>query len=204
MRLDGASVSPGVVRGLVRRRVARAAGRRVRILTAAVVLAVVLAAMACRRPMPEADVGADGSGIPGCWQVDVVAHDAPGDSTPSDLAGASLPLLRLDTARVESGARSGEEVPIFEAGSYDGTRRESQPFSAWRRLPADSLLVYRPGALAGYTLRLARDDGGFVGTLTSFTDAMEPGRPSQRTAPVRATSTSCPSGGSTAGSSSSP
>lgn len=203
MRIDGATVGLGADRGLVRRRVARAAGRRVRVLTAAVVLAVVLTATACRRPMPEADVGADGSGIPGCWQVDVVAHDVSGDSTPADLAGASLPLLRLDTTRVDVGAESGEQVPIFEAGSYDGTRLESRPFSAWRRLPPDSLLVYRPGALAGYTLRLARDDGAFVGTLTSYTDAMEPGRPSQRTAPVRATPAPCPSGGSTAGSSSS-
>lgn len=202
MRTGDATVGVGVGRGGVRPRVARAAGRWARIRTAAVVLAVVLVAAACRRPMPEADVGADGSGIPGCWQLDVVADDAPGDSTPSELAGASLPLLRLDTARVDVGAESREQAPIFKAGSYDGTRRESEPFSAWRRLPADSLLVYRPGALAGYTLRLAPDDGGFVGTLTSYTDAMEPGRPSQRTAPVRATPTSCPPGGSTAGSSS--
>jgi hypothetical protein len=204
MRLGDPTVGLESDRGLVGRRVARAAGRWARIRIAAVVFAAVLVATACRRPMPETDVGADGSGIPGCWQVDVVADDAPGDSTPSELAGASLPLLRLDTVRVEIGAESRDQVPIFEAGSYDGARLESQPFSAWRRLPADSLLVYRPGALAGYTLRLAPDDGGFLGTLTSYTDAMEPGRPSQRTAPVRATPTSCPPGGSTVDSSSSP
>lgn len=202
MRIDDATVGSGAGKGLVRRRASPATGRWARILTAAV--ALVLVATACRRPMPEADVGADGSGIPGCWQVDVVADDAPGDSTPSELSGASLPILRLDTARVEVGPESQEQAPIFEAGSYDGSRLESHPFSAWRRLAADSVLVYRPGALAGYTLRLAPDDGGFRGTLTSYTDAMEPGRPSQRTAPVRATSTSCPSDGSTAGSSSSP
>lgn len=200
MRIGHGTVDLGTGRDGVRRPAARSAARWAGIVT----VALVLVATGCRRPMPEGDAGDAGSEMPGCWQLEVVSDGAPGDSTPSELSGASLPILRLDTVRVEVGAESREQAPTFEAGSYDGTRLERQPFSAWRRLVADSLLVYRPGALAGYTLRLAPQDNGFSGVLVSFTDAMEPGRPSRRTVPVRATPTSCPSGGSTAKSSPGP
>lgn len=163
-----------------------------------------LVAVGCRRPMPETEQATvEQSAVAGCWELDVTPGDMPDDSIPSWLAGAGLPTtLVLDTTRASAGGEGG--TPVYEAHSYHGMRRESQPFSAWRPLPGDSVMVDRPGALAGFTLRLAPADGDLSGILTSFTDAMEPGRPSRRTTPVRATRASCPPDGSTTGSSSTP
>lgn len=168
-----------------------------------VAVLALLVLVGCRRPAPDTRATADRSTVAGCWELDVTPGDMTEDDLPSWLAGAGLPTtLVLDTVRV-GGAAEGA-APVYQAHSYHGTRRERRPFSAWRPLAADSILVDRPGALAGFTLRLAPDDGGLSGILTSFTDAMEPGQPARRTTPVRATTASCPSDGSTTGSSSAP
>lgn len=166
-----------------------------------VVLTAGLMVLGCRRPVPETEQAAvEQDRVVGCWELDVTPGDTADDSVPSWLAGAGLPTkLALDSTVVSAGGEGSG--PIYEAHSYHGIRRESLPFSAWRRLSGDSILVDRPGALAGFTLRLAPDDGGLSGLLSSFTDAVQPGQPSRRTTPVRATPATCPDDGSGAGAS---
>lgn len=149
----------------------------------------------CSRPLPE-DGARDVPRLHGCWSVEVTATGAAADSVAAWLPDGSLPtVVALDT--VER-AVSSEGDTLFAARSYYGARQRQVPFSTWRRAPGDSLLVYRPGALAGYTMRLAPENGHLGGVLTSFTDVMEEGRPTQRRAPVRATPASCPVDGSAA------
>lgn len=165
-------------------------------------LVIVLVVAACSRQPPGDRLQRPSAFHPvqGCWSVEVVARGARLDSIRGWLSPGSLPtVLRLDTVRAE---RATDELEIFRARSYFDGRPEGGPFSAWRWLAADSILVERPGAMAGITLRMVRADSLLTGVLTSFTDVMEPGRPTRRTAPVRASSASCPPEGSGAGPSS--
>lgn len=116
------------------------------------------------------------------------------DSLRRWLPVGSLPtVLELDTVRVSQGA---EGEPVYRARSYVDGRAEEGPFSAWRRIRGDSLLVERPGTMAGISLRLVRTGAALEGVVTAFTDVMEPGRRSRQQAPVRAEPAACPEDGS--------
>lgn len=154
-------------------------------------LVAALAASSCnRQPDGEPDRALTSGTVQGCWSLELPASQDGADSLGAWLPAGSLPsILQLDTARAATEADARE---IYRARSYVGRRVAAGPFSAWRWFSGDSILVDRPGALAGLTLRLTRADGHLEGVVTSYTDVMEPGEPTRRSAPVRATPASCP------------
>lgn len=167
-------------------------------------LGMTVLAAACGRQTPEGgpERATVSHPVQGCWAVEVTAEGPRLDSLRSWLPAGTLPtVLRLDTLR--SGRTTGDRK-LYRARSYFDGRLEPGPFAAWRWLEGDSILVERPGAMSGVTLRMTRVDDHLRGTLAVFTDVMEPGQPSRRTSPVRATPASCPTDGSAVGSSSAP
>lgn len=166
---------------------------------AAVVCLALVAAAGCSRQPPDGALDrASASGtVHGCWALEVTAEGATRDSVSRWLSAGSLPtVLELDTARVSEGP-AGE--PVYRARSYFDGRPEEGPFSAWRRISGDSLLVERPGAMTGVSLRLVGDGTALEGVVTAFTDVMEPGRRSRQQAPVRAEPAVCPEDDSSPG-----
>ncbi len=123
----------------------------------------------------------------GCWKLNLQADGAQRDSI-RGLMGALPSIVELDTARAEPTDRDG----IYKAHSWFDGRRESRPFSIWRRMGADSIRVQRAGALAGTMLELHPKGGNLVGTVVAFGDAGMRGESSRRTAALSATPVQCP------------
>lgn len=173
-------------------------GRRPRPTTlVATLLAAAIAAAACQRPMPDEE-GPDGASaeaetlverVHGCWELHPGPDGAAADTAESWLEARALPrVVGLDTARME---REGRDS-LYRAWSYQGSRKQSRPFSAWRTVGPDSLRVETPGALAGTVLRLAVEPERLRGTATMFTDAVEPGETGGTTASVEGRPRDCP------------
>ena len=121
----------------------------------AVLCLTLVAAAGCSRQPPDGAVDrATAAGtVPGCWSLEVTAEGADRDSLRRWLPAGSLPtVLELDTVRVSEGP---EGEPVYRARSYFDGRSEQGPFSAWRRIRGDSVLVERPGAMAGVCVGLA-------------------------------------------------
>lgn len=124
----------------------------------------------------------------GCWKLSLQAEGAQRDSIRARMG--SLPsVVELDTARAEPTGRDG----TYKAYSWSNGRRESRPFSVWRRMAADSIRVQRSGALAGTMLHLRPEAEKLVGDVISFGDAGMRGETKRRRAGVSATSVPCPS-----------
>lgn len=156
-----------------------------------VAVAALALSTACRTGSPEAGSRAAATpAVEGCWELEVTAEGAERDSVRTWLPAGELPyMVELDAARREA---AGEEW--YAAYSWFDGRRETAPFSVWRRIPGDSILVQRAGALAGLALRLTRSGDELLGNLVGFTDVRTLGnaQSSRREAPVRGTATACP------------
>lgn len=126
--------------------------------------------------------------LPGCWSLRITAQGAQRDSMRSWLPAGSLPsIIELDTTLAESGSRDN----VYRAYSWFDDRRESQPFSVWRRAKGDSIRVQRADALSGTMLKLGPSEGKLVGSVVQFTDRM--GSSERRSGPVEADPAECPS-----------
>jgi hypothetical protein len=106
------------------------------------------------------------SGWQGCYTL---SAEEEGWRLPRAVALDSLPLQGREsfTARYEQ---------VFRARSYREGESEARdtPFAYWRPVGADSAVLGHPGALAGVTLRIARDGDGVRGTALSFSDVISP------------------------------
>lgn len=128
--------------------------------------------------------------VQGCWELRPGPDGAAADTAESWLEARTLPrVIGLDTARME---REGSDS-LHRAWSYQGSRQERRPFSAWRPVGPDSIRVETPGALAGTVLRLAVGEELLEGTAVVFTDVVQPGEDrGTRKAAVEARPTDCP------------
>ena len=123
----------------------------------------------------------------GCWKLNLQA-DGPQRDSIRALMGSLPSIVELDTARAETTDRDD----IYKAHSWFDGRRESRPFSIWRRMDTDSIRVQRAGALAGTMLELHPEAGKLVGNVVAFSDAGMRGESGRRTAALSATSVQCP------------
>jgi len=141
---------------------------------------------------------ADGQGsslaerVAGCWSLELLASGSEMESIRTWLPAGTMPTgIELDT----SVAPGGRDDSTFRARSLQDGRRETDPFSTWRPMRGDSLLVQRAGAMAGYALRLAPENGAMEGVVVGFSDVRQPGTPESqgaRTARVRVARMECP------------
>lgn len=126
----------------------------------------------------------------GCWELDLAAEGAQADSVRNWLPRGTLPpVIELDTARA-SGQASGDSARA--AYSWFNGRREKDPFSLWRPMRGDSLLVQRAGARAGLMLRLVHSENRLEGIVVSFSDIRTQDGDDRSQAAVGATRTDCP------------
>lgn len=138
-------------------------------------------------PKPAADAEVTPEG---CWELDLAVQGAQLDSVRTWLRrGALPPVVELDTTRASG--RAATDSARVAYSWFDG-RRETAPFSLWRRMRGDSLLVQQAGARSGLMLRLVHDESGLQGAVVSFSDVGTPDSPTRRHAPVEAVRVDCP------------
>jgi hypothetical protein len=79
---------------------------------------------------------------------------------------------------------------MFAVHPRAGSRLPGGYFSYWQPV-GDAIAVGTPLPLAGVMLRLRPDGRDLRGTVTAFTDALEAGKPSEVSKPVRARRVAC-------------
>jgi len=126
---------------------------------------------------------------PGCLELRLTAQGGERDSLRAWLPAGSLPsVVELDTTRAAS--TGGDSV--YTAYSWFDGRRESHPFSVWRRTEGEAIRVQRAGALAGTMLDLRPGEGALSGTVTVYRDAGMRGTPTRREGALEAVPVRCP------------
>lgn len=154
-----------------------------------VAVAVLSTTVACQ-PGPRESAHDTETSPAGCWELELAAEGTQADSVRNWLPRGTLPpVIELDTARA-SGQASSESAKA--AYSWFNGRREEDPFSLWRPMRGDSLLVQRAGARAGLMLRLVHSEDRLEGLVVSFTDVRSQNDDDRPQAPVEATRTECP------------
>lgn len=146
-------------------------------------------AAACHSGSPQTELRSQPT-LPGCWSLNLQEDDIERDSVRDWLPRGTLPgVLELDTVVADSTT----DEDSYAAYSWFDSRRETDPFSVWTRIPGDSIRVQRSGALSGLMLRMTLASDSLVGAAISFTDVRQLGESSRREAPIVARSVQCPS-----------
>lgn len=145
--------------------------------------------VACQPGARSADVDEEAT-LQGCWELALAVPESQADSVRTWLPHGTLPpVIELDTARA-SGQTSGDSAKA--AYSWFDGRREKDPFSLWRPMRGDSLLVQRAGARAGLMLRLVHSEDRLEGIVVSFSDVMRQNGGDRPQAPIEAAKSECP------------
>lgn len=121
----------------------------------------------------------------GCYALSV---EDPDWRLPAAVALDSVPLQGW-----EAFSERYERVLQVRSFGERTSRSRDTPFAFWRPLEGDSITLGHPGALAGVTLRLGREEEGGRGMALAFTDAIEPGESGRDSTTVRLAPLPCDS-----------
>jgi TonB-dependent SusC/RagA subfamily outer membrane receptor len=127
--------------------------------------------------------------VPGPWQTDSLLR--------SIFDPKWVPRrFKLDTTRLAGWEPLQERASfvMYTVHAYPDSGQSARLFTYWARPggQAGSVVVSYPLPLAGVRLVVQPVDSGLAGRIHSFTDALQPGKPSSASAPITARRILCP------------